>query len=129
MSGNVSIMMDAYVRRGILRFAAYFAVLSLMVPLPMSSQENEPLKPLKKVLPAYPEVLKHAGIRGTVRVRVRIGPDGTVKDVEARGGGAVFIDAVAKAVKQWRYLPTGEHQRVSEVTVSFECCDTVTTIP
>ena len=121
--------MDSQIRRGIVRFAAYFALLALVVPLPVSSQEAEPLKPTKKVLPAYPEVLKHAGISGTVRVRVTIGPDGTVKDVEARGGGAIFIDAVTKAVKQWRYLPTGEHQRISEVTVSFECCATVTTIP
>ena len=129
MVGKVSVVMDAYVRPGMLRFAVYFALLGVIVPLPLSSQENEALKPLKKVIPAYPEVLKHAGISGTVRVRVLIAPDGTVKDVEARGGGAVFIDAVAKAVKQWRYLPTGEHQRVSEVTVSFECCNTVTTIP
>jgi TonB family protein len=129
MAGKVFVVMDSYVRRGMLRFAVYFALLAVIIPLPLSSQENEALKPLKKVIPVYPEVLKHAGISGTVRVRVLIGPDGIVKDVEARGGGAVFIDAVAKAVKQWRYLPTGEHQRVSEVTVSFECCNTVTTIP
>jgi TonB family protein len=121
--------MDSQIRHGIVRFAAYFALLGLVVPLPMSSQESEPLEPLKKVVPVYPEVLKHAGISGTVKVRVIIGPDGTVKDVEARGGGAIFIDAVTKAVKQWRYLPTGELQRVFEITLSFECCNTVTTIP
>jgi TonB family protein len=121
--------MDSQIRQGIVRFAAYFALLGLVVPVPMSSQESDQLKPLKKVVPMYPEVLKHAGISGTVRVRVMIGPDGTVKDVEARGGGAIFIDSVTKAVKQWRYSPTGEHQRVSEITVSFECCATVTTIP
>jgi TonB family protein len=121
--------MDPQNRQGMVRFAAYFALIGLIVPLPMSSQESEPLKPTKKVLPAYPEVLKHAGISGTVRVRVIIAPDGTVKDVEAKGGGAIFIDAVTKAVKQWRYLPTGEHQRFAEITVSFECCATVTTVP
>ena len=121
--------MDSQIRRSIVRFAAYFALLGLIVPLPMSSQENDQLKPLKKVVPAYPDVLKHAGISGTVRVRAIIGPDGTVKDVEAKGGSAIFIDAVTKAVKQWRYLPASEHQRVSEITVSFECCATVTTVP
>ena len=121
--------MDSQIRQGMVRFAAYFALLGLIVPLPMSSQESEQLKPTKKVVPAYPEVLKHAGISGTVRVRVTIGPDGTVKDVEAKGGGAIFIDAVTKAVKQWHYAPTGEHQRVSEITVTFECCATVTTVP
>jgi TonB family protein len=122
-------VMDAYVRRGMVRFALYFALPGVVVPLPVSSQESELIKPSKKVVPAYPDVMKHAGISGTVRVRVFIGPDGTVKDVETRGGSAIFVDAVTKAVKQWRYLPTGEHQRVSDVTVSFECCNTVTTIP
>ena len=62
-------------------------------------------------------------------MRAVIGPDGTVKDVTALGGGAVFIDAVTKAVKQWRFAPTGEHQRFAEISVSFECCNTVTTTP
>jgi TonB family protein len=121
--------MNLQIRRACIGFAAYFALLALVVPLPTSSQEPEALKPTKKVLPIYPDVLKHAGISGTVKVRVIIGPDGTVKDVEAHGGAAIFIDAVTKAVKQWRYIPTGEHQRTSEITATFECCNTVTTIP
>src|SRR5262249_31256009 len=124
-----TVIMGSQIRRPILGFAAYFALLGLVVPLPTSSQEPEPLKPTKNVLPIYPEILKHPGISGTVKVRAIVGPDGTVKDVEARGGGAIFIDAVTKAVKQWRYMPTGELQRVSEITVTFECCNTVTTIP
>jgi hypothetical protein len=51
----------------------------------MASQENEP-KPVKNVMPAYPDVLKRMGISGTVRVRVTITPDGSVKDIEGRGG-------------------------------------------
>jgi len=121
--------MDPYIHRGMIGCVAYFVLLGLVVPAPTSSQEAEPLKPTKKVLPVYPDVLKHAGISGTVKVRVIIGPDGTVRDVEARGGGAIFIDSVTKALKQWRFMPTAEHQRVSEVTVTFECCNTVTTIP
>jgi|tagenome__1003787_1003787.scaffolds.fasta_scaffold20939460_2 TonB family protein len=105
------------------------ALLSLLLPLVLPSQEPQEPKPVKKVLPVYPDVLKHAGISGTVRVRAIIGPDGTVKDVTPVGGSPVFIDAVIKAVKQWRFPPTGEHQRIAEVSVSFECCNTVTTIP
>jgi TonB family protein len=103
-------------------------LLSASLPFVLSSQEAEP-KPVKKVLSTYPDVLKHAGISGTVRVRAIIGPDGTVKDVTPLGGGAVFIDAVTKAVKQWRFAPTGEHQRIAEISVSFECCNTITTTP
>jgi len=112
----------------LLRRLACAALLAAVLPLVASSQEAEP-KPVKKVLPVYPDVLKHAGISGTVRVRVTIAPDGTVKDVSPLGGGAVFVDSVVKAVKQWRYLPTGEHQRVAEISVSFECCNSVTTTP
>jgi TonB family protein len=115
------------------RFAFRFACVGLLcglLPLALTSQEADAnLKPVKKIAPAYPDVLKKAGISGTVRVRVTIGPDGTVKDVAPIGGGAIFIDAVTKAVKQWRYAATGERQRVAEVSASFECCSTVTTTP
>ena len=114
--------------RSLVRGLFCAAALWSLSPFVLVSQETE-LKPVKKVLPVYPEVLKRAGISGTVRVRAIIGPDGTVKDVTPLGGGAVFIDAVTKAVKQWRFSPTGEHQRFAEISVSFECCNTVTTIP
>jgi len=90
-------------------------------------QENEP-KVLKKVLPVYPDILKKMGVSGTVRVRITIGADGSVKDVEARGGNAIFIDSVAAAVRNWKFV-SGERQRSAEVTVTFTCCTTVTTIP
>jgi TonB family protein len=90
-------------------------------------QENEP-KVLKKVLPAYPDILKKMGVSGTVRVKVTIGADGSVKDVEARGGNAIFIDSVAAAVRNWKFV-AGDRQRSAEVTVTFTCCATITTIP
>jgi TonB family protein len=119
--------MTSYVRRTTV--ALVLSAFGGLLSPALRAQEPEQPKPTKKVAPIYPDILKHAGISGTVRVRVIIGPDGTVKDVEAKGGSAIFIDAVTKAVKQWRYIPTGEHQRVADITVSFECCNTVTTIP
>lgn len=112
-----------------LGFIAPLAVAVCVAPLSSFSQQADAPKLLKKVVPAYPDVPKQAGLSGTVRVRVTIGPDGTVKDVTPLGGGAIFIDAVVKAVKQWRFAATGEHQRTAEVSVSFECCNTVTTTP
>jgi len=92
-----------------------------------SQQENEP-RILKKVLPTYPEVLKRMGVGGVVRVKVTIAADGSVKDVEARGGNAIFADAVAGAVRNWKYA-AGERQRTAEITVTFTCCNTVTSVP
>jgi hypothetical protein len=35
---------------------------------------------------------------------------------------------VAVAVRNWKYVP-GERQRTADVTVTFTCCTTVTTVP
>jgi len=102
-------------------------LLAAALPLGISSQEVE-LKPLKKTLPAYPEVLRKMGISGTVRLKVTIAADGSVKDIEVHGGGAIFAEAASKAVRQWRY-PAGSNNRVAEVSAEFECCNTVKTSP
>jgi TonB family protein len=109
------------------RMLVCFALVSCLLPMALSSQENEP-KPLKKVIPLYPEVLKRMGISGTVRLKVTIATDGSVKEIEARGGSAIFTESVSKAVKQWRYPPS-DKQRVADVSVEFSCCNTVTTSP
>jgi TonB family protein len=106
---------------------AFCAVLACSLPLAVSSQENE-LKPLKRVIPAYPDVLKRMGLSGTVRVKVTVAPDGSVKEIEVLGGGAIFAESVSKAVKQWRY-PAADKTRVTDVSVEFNCCATVVTSP
>ena len=112
------------------RAALCLALALSILPVSLSSQsqqENEP-KVVKKVLPAYPEVLKRMGVGGVVRVKVTIGADGSVKDVEARGGNAIFADAVAGSVRNWKYA-AGERQRTAEITVTFTCCNTVSSVP
>ena len=98
-----------------------------LLPFAVTSQESEP-KPLKKVIPAYPEVFKGRGIYGAVHLKVTVDPDGTVKSVEVLGGNPIFSEAASKAVKQWKYTSAGK-ERISNVTVEFECCYTVKTIP
>src|SRR5262249_47873160 len=50
-----TVIMGSQIRRPILGFAAYFALLGLVVPLPTSSQEPEPLKPTKNVFRSIPK--------------------------------------------------------------------------
>src|SRR6266513_3672130 len=90
LPNETSLNMHMHNYRSLVRGFLCAAVLLGLFPVVLVSQETE-LKPVKKVLPAYPDVLKRAGISGTVRVRAIIGPDGTVKDVTPLGGGAVFI--------------------------------------
>jgi TonB family protein len=109
------------------RAALCLAATLIFLPAPSVPQEAQP-KVLKKVIPAYPEILKKMNVSGTVRISVTIAADGTVKDIEARGGNAIFIDSVAAAVRSWKFVP-GERQRTAEISVTFTCCSTITTTP
>jgi TonB family protein len=81
------------------------------------SQDTE-RKLVKKVEPEYPTVLRDKGIGGTVRLRLLVRADGTVKDVQTIGGNAVLVDAAARAVKQWKYAPA-EREAFIDVAIHF----------
>lgn len=85
---------------------AYGLVLGLVCVLPCRAQSNEhERKVLKRVEPEYPSVLKTRGIGGTVRLKVSVKADGSVKDVEVLGGNPTLAEAAEKAVRQWKYAP------------------------
>ncbi|MGC1482266.1 MAG: energy transducer TonB [Candidatus Acidiferrum sp.] len=75
-------------------------------------------KILKKVEVHYPSVLKSRGIGGTVRLKVVIHGDGTVKDIQVLGGNPALADAAEKAVRQWKFAPGGESTMT--VAVAFD---------
>jgi len=110
-----------------LRLLLLCLVAVLLLPLTVNSQGSEP-RPLKKVIPAYPDVIKGRGIYGAVHLKVQIDGDGLVKAVEVLGGNPIFADAATKAVKQWRYSASGK-ERTASVSVEFECCYVVKTTP
>ena len=87
-----------------------FALLSLT---PARAQDND-RKVVKRVEAQYPAILKRRGIGGTVRLKVAIHADGTVKDIEVLGGNPALADSAEKAVRQWRFAPGGE----STITVA-----------
>jgi TonB family protein len=72
------------------------------------AQENNERKILKKVEAQYPAILKRRGIGGTVRLKVAVHADGSVKDVEVLGGNPALADAAEKAVRQWKFAPGAE---------------------
>lgn len=60
---------------------------------------------VKRVEPEYPEDARKEGKQGTVLMRVSIGKDGSVTDVEIMDGDPAFIPAAKAAVMQWHYKP------------------------
>ena len=92
-------------------------VLTLLSTAPGRAQDPD-RKIVKKVDVHYPAILKSKGIGGTVRLKVAIHADGTVKDVEVLGGNPALADAAEKSVRQWRFAPGGESTMT--VTVVFD---------
>jgi periplasmic protein TonB len=73
--------------------------------------------------PVYPEEAKRQGVQGIAKLRVVIGKDGSVQDVQVLSGPPLLTSAGTSALRQWRYKPTflgDQPVEVSEeVTIVF----------
>jgi len=76
-------------------------------------------KVVKSVAAQYPSVLKRRGIGGTVKLRVLVNANGTVKDVQVLGGNPILSDCASKAVKQWVFAAADKEESV-EISVGFD---------
>jgi TonB family protein len=79
--------------------------------------EKQAYNLFKWVEPAYPEAARAQGISGAVLLRVQIGRDGQVTQVDVVDGPPVLTEAARAAVRQWVYLPS---ERSVETTVLVE---------
>ena len=59
----------------------------------------------RSVPPEYPAIAERMKLTGTAKVQLAVKPDGTVRDVKILGGHPLLADALARAVKQWKYQP------------------------
>ena len=60
---------------------------------------------LTKVDPVYPADARSKHMEGAVVLSAKIGPDGTVQDLQAVTGPEVLRTAALDAVRQWTYKP------------------------
>ena len=66
--------------------------------------------------PEYPAIAAKMDLHGTVKLRVWIAPDGSVRRVEYIGGHPLLAEAAVKAVKTWKYeTATRESNQIVEV--------------
>ena len=85
---------------------------------PSQAQDNA-RKVLKRAPVPYPTILKSKGIGGTVRLKVFVKPDGTVRDTEVLGGNPILAESAQKSVMQWKFSP-GSSETVMEISVVFD---------
>jgi TonB family protein len=82
------------------------------------STGREPRRLNHSELPEYPELAARMKLAGTAQVQVLVKPDGTVKEVRILGGHPLLADALARAVKQWKYQPAAK-ETVEVVKYTF----------
>ncbi len=89
---------------------------------PQTSPSNPPVEAerqlVRSIPPEYPEIAGRMKLTGTVQVQALVKPDGTVKEVRILGGHPLLAEAVASAVKQWKYQP-GSKETLEVVKFSF----------
>lgn len=56
--------------------------------------------------PEYPPIAAKMNLHGTVRLKIWISPDGTVRRLEYVGGHPLLAESALKAVKGWKYEPS-----------------------
>jgi TonB family protein len=86
---------------------------------PLSNSPAETTRQLeRRITPEYPEIAAHMRLKGTAQVEAVVRPDGTVKEVRVLGGHPVLADALAQAVRLWKYQPAPK-ETVEIVKVNF----------
>jgi len=76
--------------------------------LNIASAADQARKLVSRQDPAYPELAAKSNLHGTVKLKVWIAPDGTVRRLEYVGGHPVLAESALKAVKLWKYQPAAQ---------------------
>ena len=83
--------------------------LAPVAPLSAQNRSEVQRRVVKQVAPTYPEIAKNMRIHGTVKVALRVAPNGSIVSAEVIGGHPVLARAALDAVRQWRYETSSQH--------------------
>lgn len=75
-------------------------------------------KVTNQVAPEYPELAIRNRVSGTARVEITVAAEGSVKQIKEVGGNPLLLDALVRAVKQWKYEPAST-ESVMDVKAAF----------
>lgn len=77
-------------------------------------QEGSPAsarRVMEKAAASYPELARKMNLAGTVKLRVSVAPDGTVKQSEVLGGNPVLAKAAQDTVRKWKWAPAPQETK------------------
>ena len=93
------------IERSNIHFSSKFLSLAKANHESYNQQADGPRQLRVKISPEYPTIARRMNLKGAVQLEALVGRDGTVKEVKVLGGHPLLADALARAVKQWKYEP------------------------
>ena len=61
--------------------------------------------------PVYPALASSLNLIGTVKLVVTVAPNGSVKNLDVRGGHPVLVPAAERAIYKWKWAPAKEESK------------------
>ncbi|MGZ4731989.1 MAG: energy transducer TonB [Terriglobales bacterium] len=84
-------------------------ILLCVILLGSSALAADPERKLvRREEPDYPALAGKMALHGTVKLKIWISPDGSVRRLEYVGGHPLLAESALKAVKAWKYDPNSK---------------------
>lgn len=93
------------------------ALWTLLLAAGLSGSDQGFRKIVYKEEPAYPEIAAKMALHGTVKIKVWIAPDGSVRRLEYVGGHPLLAEAALNAIKNWKFQPAQKES--TEIETKF----------
>ena len=88
-----------------MRNIGYITLLSLLLIGSLGAQDGKQRKLVSRQDPQYPQIAKQMNLHGTVKIKLWITPQGSVRRSEYIGGHPLLAQAAIESLKEWRYEP------------------------
>ena len=92
-----------------------------LVALHSRAQEaaSSPRKVLVKTPAIYPSLARSMNIRGVVKIEATVAPNGTIKNMDVKGGHPLLTQSAVTAIGHWKFETT-PHETKEMIEVKFD---------
>jgi TonB family protein len=73
-----------------------------------ASATDQERKIVRREDPLYPPIAAKMNLHGTVKLKIWVNADGTVRRLEYIGGHPLLAESALKAVREWKYQPVAQ---------------------
>ncbi|MBZ5616385.1 MAG: energy transducer TonB [Acidobacteriia bacterium] len=93
-------------------------LLSAMLVVGSATAAAQARQLVSRLDPEYPAIAVRMNLHGTVKLKIWINPNGTVRRLEYIGGHPLLAESALKWVKLWKYQPAAQ-ESTTVVEVKF----------